>query len=178
MSKLRRLGPIALVAVTAVSAAAGVSAQQPATQAKPAPQTDPHAQMHARGNHAMGFDQDKTTHHFFLYEDGGAIEVRVNDAGDTTNRDAIRSHLPHIVQMFGDGDFSTPMVVHDTNVPGTKELAALKDRVRYTYIESPAGGRVDIVTTDREALDAVHRFLRYQITDHKTGDSSQIGKRR
>jgi len=178
MYQPRLVIPMAIAVVIAVSAATVLSAQQATATTKPAPQTDPHAQMHARGNHAMGFDQDKTTHHFFLYEDGGAIEVRVNDASDTTNRDAIRSHLPHIVQMFGDGDFSTPMVVHDTNVPGTKELAALKDRVRYTYIESPAGGRVDIVTTDREALDAVHRFLRYQITDHKTGDSSQIGQRR
>jgi len=134
--------------------------------------------MHTRGNHVMGFDQDKTTHHFLLYEDGGAIEVRVNDAADKANRDAIRSHLPHITQMFGSGDFSAPMLVHDTNVPGTKELAALKDRVSYAYVETPAGGRVDIVTTDREALDAVHRFLRYQITDHKTGDSSLVSKRR
>ena len=178
MSKRRHLSPIALLAVFAVSAAAVASAQQPAAQAKPAPQTDPHAQMHARGNHAMGFDQSRTTHHFVLYEDGGAIEVRVNDAGDVTNRDAIRSHLPHISKMFGSGDFSTPMTVHDTNVPGTKELAALKDRLQYTYVETPSGGRVDIVTTDREALDAVHRFLRYQITDHKTGDSVQVGKRR
>lgn len=178
MSKRRLVSPIALVAVLAVSAAAVVSAQQPPTQAKPAPQVDPHAQMHARGNHAMGFDQSKTTHHFVLYEDGGAIEVRVNDVGDATNRDAIRSHLPHISKMFGSGDFSTPMLVHDTNVPGTKELAALKDRIRYTYVETPAGGRVDIVTTDREALDAVHAFLRYQIADHKTGDSTQLIKRR
>jgi len=178
MSKRRRVISAALAVATAVSAGPMLSAQQATVQAKPAPQADPHAQMHERGNHAMGFDQDKTTHRFILYEDGGAIEVRVNNAGDTTNRDAIRSHLPHISKMFGSGDFSTPLVVHDTNVPGTKELAALKDRLQYTYVETPAGGRVDIVTTDREALDAVHKFLRYQIADHKTGDSAQINPRR
>jgi hypothetical protein len=174
----RHVISITAAVVIGVSAAAVLSAQQPGAQAKPAPQADPHAQMHARGNHAMGFDQAKTTHRFLLYEDGGAIEVRVNDTGDTANRDAIRSHLPHISKMFGSGDFSTPALVHDTNVPGTKELAALKERVHYTYVETAAGGRVDIVTTDREALDAVHRFLRYQITDHKTTDSTQISKRR
>jgi hypothetical protein len=167
---------IALALVMAISAAA--SAQQSGAPAKPAPQADPHAQMHARGNHAMGFDQSKTTHHFVLYDDGGAIEVRVNDAADTTNRDAIRSHLPHITTMFGTGDFSVPMLVHDANVPGTKQLAALKDRLQYSYVETTTGGRVDIVTTDRQALDALHRFLRYQITDHKTGDSMEVSKRR
>jgi hypothetical protein len=62
---------------------------------------DPHAQMNQRGAHVMGFDQDKTAHHFLLFEDGGAIDVVVKDAADTQNRDAIRAHLPHIAQMFG-----------------------------------------------------------------------------
>ena len=178
MTKSGFLSRFALAVVAAASAATVLSAQQSAAQAKPVPQPDPHAQMHARGNHVMGFDQDKTTHQFLLFEDGGAIDVRVNDAKDTANRDAVRSHLPHITRLFGAGDFSAPMEVHDTAVPGTKELAALKDRIQYTYVETGSGGRIDIVTTDREALDAVHRFLRYQITDHKTGDSLQVGKRR
>ena len=64
-------------------------AQSPAAQ-------DPHAGMHARGAAVMGFDQHKTAHHFYLFEDGGAIEIAVKDAADTVNRDAIRAHLPHI----------------------------------------------------------------------------------
>jgi|SRR6185503_575534 len=119
----------------------------------------------------MGFDQDKTTHHFLLYNDGGAIDVSVKDKADTKNRDAIRSHLPHIAMMFGEGDFNVPMLVHETkDVPGTKELGQLKGKLTYNYVETPSGGRVNIVTTDRAALDALHRFLKYQIAEHKTGD--------
>jgi hypothetical protein len=36
---------------------------------------------------------------------------------------------------------------------------------------------VDIVTTDAEALKAVHDFLRFQIADHKTGDPLTPRKR-
>ena len=43
---------------------------------------DQHAQMNQRGGQVMGFDQEKTTHHFYLYSDGGAIDVAVNDAAD------------------------------------------------------------------------------------------------
>jgi hypothetical protein len=43
-----------------------------------------------------------------------AIDVSVNDPADTKNRDAIRSHLPHITMMFGSGDFDAPMLVHDS----------------------------------------------------------------
>ncbi len=148
-----------------------------AHQAQAAPQ-DPHAQMNQRGAHVMGFDQSKTTHHFLLFEDGGAIDVSVKDLGDTANRDAIRAHLPHITQMFGEGNFDAPMLVHDTKkVPGTAALARLKDRVTYRFVETPGGGRVDIVTTDAEALKAVHEFLKFQIADHKTGDAGTIKKR-
>jgi hypothetical protein len=149
-----------------------------AQSAPPAPPAqDPHAQMHARGNHVMGFDQDKTAHHFFLYADGGAIDVSVKDTADTKNRDAIRSHLPHISKLFGDGNFDAPMLVHATTVPGTAGMAARKDRITWTYTEAPRGGRVSITTTDPEALAAVHAFLRFQIADHKTGDSLDVTKR-
>ena len=141
------------------------------------PKPDQHADMNARGAHVMGFDQDKTTHRFLLHADGGAIDIAVKNAGDTANRDAIRSHLPHISQMFGDGNFSAPMLVHDANVPGTAQMAALKNRIRFFYVETPGGGRVDIVTTDAEALKAVHEFLRFQIRDHQTGDSTAVTKR-
>jgi hypothetical protein len=126
----------------------------------------------------MGFDQSRTAHHFSLYTDGGAIAVSVNDPGDAPNRDAIRSHLPHIAMMFGQGRFDAPMLVHDSNnVPGTTVLAKLKDRIRYTYVETPAGGRVNIVTTDSQALEAVHEFLMFQIKEHNTGDSLAVRSR-
>ena len=78
------------------------------------PAQDPHQTMNDRGAMVMGFDQDKTAHHFLLFDDGGAIEISVKDPKDTKNRDAIRAHLPHIAMMFGGGDFNAPMLVHDT----------------------------------------------------------------
>ncbi len=134
-------------------------------------------QMRHRGEMVMGFDQTKTTHHFSLYQDGGAIDVSVNDPSDTTNRDAIRAHLPHIAQMFGAGNFAAPMEVHAQQVPGTAEMSELKDKLTFTYLETPRGGRVDIVTTDKQALAAVHAFLTFQISDHHTNDSTRVTAR-
>jgi hypothetical protein len=57
---------------------------------------DHHRSNDQQGAMVMGFDQARTTHHFLLFNDGGAIEVSVNDSADMKNRDAIRSHLPHI----------------------------------------------------------------------------------
>jgi hypothetical protein len=139
---------------------------------------DHHAATDQRGAMVMGFDQKATAHHFTLFKDGGEIAVGVKDPSDTKNRDAIRSHLPHIAAMFGEGNFDAPMLVHDsTNVPGTKVMAARKSMIRYDYVETPGGGRVSIVTTDPEAIAAVHAFLKFQIADHKTGDSTQVRAR-
>ncbi len=139
---------------------------------------DHHGSGDRRAARVMGFDQERTTHHFSLFTDGGAIEVSVTDATDTKNREAIRSHLPHIAKMFGSGNFDAPMLVHDSaHVPGTRVMATRKDAIRYQYTETRREGRVNIVTTDRDALDAVHAFLKFQIADHRTGDATTIGTR-
>jgi hypothetical protein len=149
-----------------------------AVSAAPEEQQDHHASMSERGAMVMGFDQDRTVHHFRLFPDGGAIIVAVKDPADASNRDAIRQHLPHIAMMFGSGNFQAPMLVHDSkDVPGIAVMSARKDVIRYQYVETPDGGRVDILTTDADALAAVHAFLTFQIADHRTGDPTTIGSR-
>jgi len=83
------------------------------------------ADVEKHGDAAMGFPHDKTTHHFRLYSDGGAIEVTANDSKDSENSQATRSHLTHIVTMFSNGEFSIPMFVHDQVPPG---VPAMKER--------------------------------------------------
>ena len=172
---------ITVAILTAAPLAADQGTATATATASKAP--DPHAQMHMRGAEVMGFDQEKTSHHFLLYADGGAIDVAVNDKAEGREemmalRDAIRQHLPHIAKLFGSGDFSAPMLVHETDVPGTKELAKLKDKVVYTYADTDRGGRVDITTSDPTAVAALYKFLRFQISDHKTGDSGKIETRK
>jgi hypothetical protein len=129
-----------------------------------------HATVRLHGDQAMGFSHDKTTHHFRLLATGGAIEVTANDASDKASIEAIRSHLTHIASMFADGDFSTPMFVHDTIPPGVTTMKLVKDKIRFAYESVNSGARVRIVSADPIALAAIHDFLRFQITDHQTGD--------
>ncbi len=124
----------------------------------------------ARGNHGMGFDQHATTHHFTLTKHGGAIEVTANAESDEASATNIRRHLQHIAKAFAEGDFALPMFIHAEEPPGAAVLRQRKDAMKYRYQEIPKGGRVEIRTADAEALAALHAFLRYQITEHKTGD--------
>jgi hypothetical protein len=128
------------------------------------------AQNLPHADHAMGFSQEKTTHHFRLYKDGGAIEVSAKDPKDTESRDQIRMHLGHIAGMFAKGDFEAPMLVHDRVPPGVPVLQKLKTEVSYVFMKTGQGGAIRITTNNPEALKALHEFLRFQISDHKTGD--------
>ena len=151
---------------------------KPDNAMKDCPMHDQHAAHHAvvesHGDQAMGFPHDKTTHHFRMMSDGGAIEVTVNDPNDKTNLEAIRSHLSHIAMMFGNGDFSAPMFIHDGVPPGVTAMKLMKSAIHYTYEEMPLGGRVRIKSDDPIGVAAIHDFVRFQITEHQTGDTLEV----
>ena len=132
------------------------------------------ADVEKHGDEAMGFPHDKTSHHFRLYSDGGAIEVTVNDSKDSQNLQAIRSHLTHIVTMFSNGEFSIPMFIHDQVPPGVPVMKEKRAEISYSFEELPVGGRVRIKATDPDALKAIHEFLRFQIEDHHTWDRVEL----
>jgi hypothetical protein len=133
-----------------------------------------HSHRNDRGEQGMGFSQTATTHHFILKSDGGAIQVEANDPADTANRNHIRMHLGHITKAFQNGDFDIPMFVHDTIPPGVPEMKRLQKKIRYSYEETPSGGRVVISSTNKDAVEAIHQFLRFQIEEHKTGDPIDV----
>lgn len=134
-------------------------------------------EMNERGDVVMGFKQSKTTHHFRLLPDGGAIEVNANDPKDTHSRDQIRQHLAHISKAFSDGDFTASTEVHKDEPPGTKQMKELRGAIKYRYENMESGGRVKIKTADLKAMDAIHEFLRFQIREHETGDSLSAGSK-
>lgn len=161
-----------LLAIMAFSAVAC----NKATEQKPMDHDSHMKMVNEQGDKAMGFSHEKTTHHFRLFADGGAIEVTANSLADTESRDQIRKHLGHIAKMFTEGNFDAPMLTHGKIPPGVPVLQKLKLEVSYTFSEIENGGWVRIKTNNPEVLAAVHEFLRFQITDHQTGDSTEITK--
>lgn len=133
-----------------------------------------HANVDERGDHVMGFDHTKTSHHFLLSKSGGSIEASANDPADIASRDAIRGHFTHIAAMFSEGNFEAPMLIHDRVPPGVPTMKSKKSLIEWRFEEAPAGGRVRITTRDAEALAAIHEFLRFQIEDHRTGDPTEV----
>ena len=143
-------------------------------QDKPVAQDDHHQGVVERGDHVMGFSHDKATHHFLLYPDGGAIDVQANKADDAATLDEIRMHFGHIAKMFAAGDFSAPMLIHSQNPPGSQTMKRLREAIHYKLENTEHGARIRITTKNAAAVAAVHEFLRFQIKDHQTGDSTEV----
>jgi hypothetical protein len=179
------------VMTTAVIALLGLVSAGSAAQPQPPqhqhehsmPQNDggPAAQKHYQdvnrhGDVAMGFSHLKTTHHFRLTPSGGFIQVQANDPADAASRSAIQAHLRHISKAFKEGDFSAPEFTHGRVPPGVRAMQRLKSQIDYKYVETKAGGKVLITTANPRALEAIHQFLRFQISDHRTGDPTTVQK--
>lgn len=123
-----------------------------------------------RGDRVMGFPEAKTTHHFLIRKNGGAIEVTADDPDDAESVASIRSHLQDIAGQFRSGNFEQPREIHSQEPAGAETMARLASKISYRFSEIDGGGRLTIQTRNTEALAAIHAFLRFQIDDHHTGD--------
>jgi hypothetical protein len=128
-----------------------------------------HSDVDARHD-TLGMSHELTHHNFRILEDGGAIELHANDSADSKSIAAIRAHLTGIAAAFSKADFSTPKYVHHRTPDGVDRMRRFRKSISYQYEELPDGARVRITAKGADALDAVHDFLRFQISDHHTGD--------
>ncbi len=132
-------------------------------------------EVNARGEHEMGFSQQKTAHHFELTAGGGTITVTVLDSSDVESRDQVREHLRALGPRFASGDFRQPEAIHGLTPPGAEVMIELAGEITYRYEELERGGRLVLETSNSEARAAIHDFLRFQIDDHETGDPLIVG---
>lgn len=133
-----------------------------------------HASVDKRGDKVIGFSHEKTTHHFRLKPNGGWIEVEAKDGDDTASQEQIRTHLQHIARKFAAGDFTASMLIHDKMPAGVPTMKQLKTAIQYQFENTERGGRVRIKARNAKARAAIHEFLHFQISDHRTGDCGEV----
>jgi hypothetical protein len=136
--------------------------------------THHHSEVDRRGNEVMGFEHEKSAHHFYLRKDGGVVEATVKDPKDSTTLKNIQSHMQEISRLFAEGDFSKPKEIHGVVPPGVETMKERLQHIQFQYEPLKEGASVKITTSDQEALEAIHEFLRFQIQDHRTGDPLEI----
>ena len=53
-------------------------------------------------------------------------------------------------------------------------MKRLQKEIKYTFEESASRGRVVISSANRDAIAAIQNFLRFQVEEHKTGDTTEV----
>jgi len=159
----------------AVAAAFAFAAVAASAQMTDCPMHEQHMATAVDHRHdTLGVSHETTHHSFRLFPDGAAIELRASSETDQPTIAAIRKHLQSIADQFKANDFSTPMFVHDKTPDGVETMKKLHDAIDFRYETLPAGARVRMTTANASALAALHSFMKFQIVEHRTGDSGII----
>jgi hypothetical protein len=122
--------------------------------------------MLARGNIAMGFDQNKIMHHFMATPTGGQIMVIALDSNDNVTISQIKAHILDIQEEFSQGNFTKPFFIHAQEVPGTKVMTEKKNLIKYTVQYLSNGALLILTTEDPELRQAIQQFMEFQGTAH------------
>jgi hypothetical protein len=115
-----------------------------------------------------------TRHSFRLFQDGGAIELRATDSSDQATIDNVRAHLKNIAAQFEKNDFSTPAFVHGREPAGVAGMKQRHDAIQFRYEPVEGGGRIRMTTANGDALGSIHDFLKFQVVEHRTGNSGVV----
>jgi hypothetical protein len=133
-----------------------------------------YADVQHRGEAVMGVDQYTSKHVFEDLPDGGRILLERDDATDTAAISQIRAHMREVASDFTNGNFAKPFAVHAMALPGTQVMTALKAEIEYTAVDRARGAEVRITSSAPAAIDAVHRFLAFQRSDHRAAGSESM----
>jgi hypothetical protein len=129
--------------------------------------TDAHSAMLARGDIAMGFDQNKIMHHFMATSTGGQIMIVALDSNNNETIDQIKTHVLDIQYEFSQGNFTKPFFIHDQEVPGTDVMTEKKDLIKYSVQDLENGAILVLTTDDAELLEAIQEFMAFQGSEHQ-----------
>lgn len=126
----------------------------------------PQERVHQMSHSVMPFDMPKTVHIFKMTELGGVQRVITRDPSESDQVALIQQHLKHEAERFQRGDYSDPVMLHGTDMPGLKELRAGASGIKVSYAELSAGAEITFETTDLHLLTAIHRWFGAQLSEH------------
>jgi hypothetical protein len=123
-------------------------------------------EVRQKGAQVMPFALDRTVHVFDKTGSGGVQSVLLRGA-DPEQLAMIRSHLQEIVKAFTARDFSKPMHIHGTDMPGLAELQAANAGDLITeYKELADGAQITYLSHSPKVVAAIHRWFDAQVSDH------------
>jgi len=102
------------------------------------------------------------------------------DPSDADTRKAVRGYVQRVSQLMVLGDLTRLREQFGEGVPGLERIAEARQRKATITVRSSTpdeGSEIVFTTADPLALEGLHAFLRFQIADLNTGDSTEVRER-
>lgn len=122
--------------------------------------------VHQMSHSVMPFDMTQTIHIFKMTASGGVQRVVAKNPNAADQIALIRQHLQHEAVNFQRGDYSDPVMLHGTDMPGVKDLQSGASRIKVSFSIIPDGAEISFQTTDVHLLTAIHRWFGAQLSEH------------
>lgn len=134
---------------------------------------DPTQEMNARFSKALGVSLDKVALHYYLVKNGGVVELASKDPNDTGTIEAIRKYLQSQKDLWEKG--KDPVAEVHTRAPESANLMRkLRNDITFYTAKTDTGAVLRMFSINEQARDAIQDYLKFEITEHKTGDSPTI----
>jgi len=119
-------------------------------------------------------DESKIERHYWLLKNGGAIEFICKAPCDSSTQASIQGYLDSLGKAFEKGSFDAEFV-SGSNAPETlATLRKLREEVTFQSASSEVGYSLRMLTVNPQAREAIYDFIRYEITNRKTGDPTTL----
>ena len=137
-------------------------------QTTPAPDSD--QEISARLSRALGVPVDRITLHFYLVKAGGVTEITAKDPQDAAAVAAIQKYLQNQKELWEKG--KDPVVeVHSKPPESVATLRKMRNEITFYVAKTDTGGVLRMFSINDQARTAIQDFMRFEIAEHKTGDS-------
>ena len=163
MTRILRLELTVLVVALALCAGAIAQTEMASVQA-------PRAEALSRNSQLLGFDLNKTNQHFYLYKNGGAIDISAKNIDDVGSIAAVRRFLEKQEKAFAAGDIELQKQVYTELPPSLLIIRKLKNEISFSYTSTDEGGALRMFTINNKARDAIHEYLKHEIKANQTDD--------
>jgi len=136
--------------------------------------TSSESEMNARFSKVLGTDVDKVVQHYYLVKMGGVIELTAKDPNDTATITALRKYLEAQKALYEKGKNDSDAEVHGKIPDGLATMKKMRNDITFYSTETDSGAVLRMFSVNDQARQAVHDFMKFQISEHKTGDSPTV----
>lgn len=143
-------------------------------QALSAAPADPERDMNLRFSKALGVEADKVVQHYYLVKNGGVVELTAKTPGDSATIAALQKYLNTQRDLFEKGKNETDAEVHGKVPDGMVGIKKFRNEITFFTAKTDNGALLRMFSVNPEARSAIQDYLRFQIIEHKTGDSPTI----